>query len=253
MKTMKQIFYYIERKRFSSFIPLYIIIFLLIELTKADEYIIEKQEDFINVTCNDNDNTIIINGEIELNRNIILTSHKTCNIIIKGNDQINSVINFTESSLEFQFYNIENVVIENLTINGNINFDGQNNIEINNVNHNGLLNTQNLKLDTNIQINQYNYNENIKDPLTKAIKFSGGNVIIENSYFHGEKVLDKPLVDYEGLKNGKNEIKIINCIFNCKYSSSGIHVNNGNFTLQSSYFSNGYSSSNGLINYIKLL
>ncbi|OUM60026.1 hypothetical protein PIROE2DRAFT_14320 [Piromyces sp. E2] len=227
-------------KTFKLFYIIFVINILFITVKTKD---INSEADILNL--------INIKGQsnLELNINSIIDINNDCKIdntfdklSIVGNNKESSILKFTNNENTLYFTEkVKEIKIKNLSIIGNLYFDNNVNIVLESVSISG-----------NIDSNFDNKNENVKliNVIYEASSFQknncinlGGNTEIKNSKFYGSSLCQERLFNFNGLN--KYNFKAENSYFSGEYHCPCLNIDKGNnIYIDSCSFENAYSSVN---------
>jgi len=181
--------------------------------------------DFINlVSENGNEISIDIPSEISIKNNIII-NNSIDKIIILGNSPNSSSIKFENENHYIKFsINVKEIEIKNITIIGNIIFDNNEKITMDNVSITGMIDS-NFKIKNDFFIIKnihYTPNSNPEDICVNL----GGNLEIENSKFFGGISCIYRLMKFYGFN--KYNISINNSYFSGEYACAILFIDTTN-------------------------
>ncbi|OUM67459.1 hypothetical protein PIROE2DRAFT_5097 [Piromyces sp. E2] len=192
-------------------------------------------------------NTVIVDGEINLKDEILLQPGKsgTVHLIIRGLHRKKSVISFSDLTKGLTFDNVTSVEIENITIRGRLNFKGQDYVKVHEVDHYGIFDTTRIGSNGYVHIKNYLFEPQTQKARANSVKFNSGRTIIENSEFIGNPGSTESLIKYVGKTDSVNDLSILNSKFDGNYLTSAVIVQVGNVTIQNCIFYNGFSKNKG--------
>ncbi|OUM57601.1 hypothetical protein PIROE2DRAFT_17362 [Piromyces sp. E2] len=166
-------------------------------------------------------------------------------ISIKGISKELSILNFKNITSGFIFDNlVEKINLSDLTIKGYLGFNNNIKVEINNVILNGSVDFKNDN-NNNHAFNIDNfYFYGLSDKKENCINLYG-NVNIKNSYFYGSPTCDNSIIYYEG--ENLYSLSIINTFFDGVYSNQCLSINNAknSVNINNCKFERGVSFKNG--------
>jgi len=210
--------------------------------------VVVSNESEIIKNLSNSESTIIlgINSEIDITEEINITSTFQ-KLSFIGNSLNSSKLNL-KKPLYFES-NIKEIEINNININGILVFKNNKRITFNTVNLNGYIDSYfDKNINEYIKFTNITYNPN-GESMENCINLSG-NVKIYNSNFHGNSLCRNRLLHYSGLDKYNFELK--ESYFNGEYECPFLSIENTlNVNIESSHFEKGYSSRNISGGYIK--
>jgi len=219
---------------------MFLYIFFIIGLFKVINAVVENENVLINHLLESNNIcTLNINSEIDITKEIKINS-SIQRLYIIGDSLDKAKLN-----LKYPLYfdsSIEEVVIENINIDGNLFFKNNEKITINAVNLNGYIDSDFDDNNSNeyIEITKLNYKP-LGEPVENCINLVG-NIKINKSNFYGNSSCQNRLLHYNGLSKYSFDLK--ESFFNGAYECPFLNIENAlNANIETSYFEKGYSSS----------
>ncbi|OUM65257.1 hypothetical protein PIROE2DRAFT_7804 [Piromyces sp. E2] len=202
--------------------------------------IIQNESELLEIISK-KDTTIEINIDslININTNIII-NNSIEKISFIGNSIETSSIVFSDSSHQLYFNkNVKEIELKNLSIIGNIYFNNNENILVDSVSLSGNINSDFTIKNEKFIINNFIYNTT-SFPSHNCIEI-GGNVNIFNSTFRGSSYCDKRLMNYKGLD--KYTLSISESLFSGEYSIPCLNIDYGlDIKISDSIFEKSYAS-----------
>jgi len=176
----------------------------------------------------------------------IKNDYKSLSIVGISKEVSQLKLNNETSSLIFNS-SIPQIKIENLSIEGHINFKKYSNINFNNVILNGNLDIENYNKKGNgiMKFENFEFHSLMKFNSTKdnCIELYGEVIINESSFYGSSSCLDS-IINYNG--NEYNNFKVTKSYFDGMYLNSCLSLNFSNFTnIESTNFNRGASNDNG--------
>jgi len=213
-----------------------LIIFLLMNINAT---VITNESEFSNLIKSQNTNELVINidSKIDLTESYNITNSFQ-KISIIGKTKETCIINFSDLENYLSFNKgVNEIVLENISIIGNINFENNSKITMESVHINGNINSNFESKNNYVRINHLTYMANslVGD---ECINLSG-NIEIDHSEFYGNSSCLR-LFNYNGLDIYNMSIK--NSVFNGNYGCACLFLINGiNVNIISSTFEKCYS------------
>ncbi|ORX84042.1 hypothetical protein BCR32DRAFT_242928 [Anaeromyces robustus] len=219
-----------------------ILLFFLLSLanSKVTKTVENENELKSALSSSENELTIKINTKIILNSDIVIDK-KFEKLSFIGTSVDTSSIQF--SNLTHQIYfkeNVQEIEIFYISIFGNIRFENNVDISIDEVNLYGSIDSNFESKSNLIEISNFNYYPSsiYRD---NCINLEG-NVLLEDSFIYGNSFCQNRLLNYNGLD--KYTITIVNTKFSGEYECSCVNINNGlNVSIKDSLFEKAYASS----------
>ncbi|ORX58412.1 hypothetical protein BCR36DRAFT_394860 [Piromyces finnis] len=218
-------------------------IFLVAILTPplVNAVVIDNESKFIDI-FNSDEKEIVIHIESELLLNNELSINNTLEkliIIGNSNDSSKIIINKEKSHQKIHFsQNIKQVELLNITVEGNLFFDNNKKILIENVLLSGGIDS-NFEKNQNDYFKFKNFNYKTNEPFLEYCINLSGNVEIENSKFWGNHHCEKRIMKHKG--NDIYSFFIKNSYFSGEYQSSCLEIENvAQVQITNSFFEKGY-------------
>jgi len=228
-------------------IILYILIIIYIIL-HVNSSVINNEAEFENLINKDGkeilinlESTIIFNNNVIINNNI-----ETLRIYGKSIDL--SILKFNDVS---HFLNITKTVkeieLKNLSIIGNVFFENNERITIENVSYSGTINSNFNENNEYFKISNMQY-QPTSYSLYNCLEL-GGNLEISSSKFYGNSSCLYRLLKFYG--NNKYKFKLNDSYFNGEYVCPSLHIDSAlNADIKDSIFENGFDKVEGDGGYI---
>ncbi|OUM56181.1 hypothetical protein PIROE2DRAFT_19329 [Piromyces sp. E2] len=229
----------------------YFIIFVVFNVLNVNsiQISVNNEKDILdNLNSQKNDDIIfnILNISVNLLNQIDISNEYIEKISIIGNSKENSSINFTNNSNGFIFNShLKEIYLKKITISGHLQFNNIKKVIIEDVILNGTIDFKpNCNNDETVEINNFWYNpaSNTKSSCIRLF----GNVNILNSYFYGSQICQDSILYYDG--ESKNSLSISDTNFDGAYLNNCLYINDAiSSEISSSSFNNGgdYSGNGG--------